>query len=268
MIGFDILSSGIFTREQLYISYINKELNYDKEALDFIEKAWLRKLSSGTRLFNGKLFRIVSCRVRDKKLFLDLEDTSYKYFVGTRDKDFIAMFGLEMTANPLSVGAVVTTYDNYFIVGKRRNDLDFNAGHYSIIAGIMDREKDFSKGKPDPFQAFLRELSEEKGILKEEVREILSLGLIYNKDYNQTYMPFKVKVSLSSKEVKTRSPSEEEFEKFCFVKVDSEAISNFLYANKKKLSQTCSGNILLFGRYKFGNSWYEKMLNEFSSVSE
>ena len=264
MQGFEILVSGIFGREQLHIDYKNREMKYTEEALDIIERVWLKRLSSGTLLLDGKLFRVIAYRVQDQNLFLELENTSYKYFVGTRDKEFISMFGFETIANPLSTGAAVTTCDNYLIVGKRRSDLDFNPGYYSIIAGIMDREKDFVNGEPDPFQAFLRELSEEKGVLKNEVQEILSLGLIYNKDYNQTYMPFKVKVTLSSEELKSRLPSEEEFEKFCLIKVDSEAVSRFLHANKGKLSQTCVGNILLFGKYEFGDGWFKKISNEFS----
>jgi len=120
MLGFQILVSGTFRREQLHIIYNNKEKNYTSEAIDFIEKVWIRKLASRTKLFDSKLFRVVSYNIRDENLFIELENTSYKWFVGSRDEEFLTKFGFEMTANPLSVGAVVVTSDNQFIVGKRR----------------------------------------------------------------------------------------------------------------------------------------------------
>lgn len=262
MPGFEILVSGIFNREHVHISYKNSEGDYPHGALDFMERVWLRRVCSGVRLFDGKLFRVVSYRVQGQKLFLELENTSYKYFVGSRDNEFIARFGAGMTSNPLSVGAVVLTSDNHFIIGKRRNDLDFNPGKYSVIAGIMDREKDLANGKPDPFKAMLRELSEETGVPIDQVREVLSLGLIYNEDYRQTYMPFRIKLMVPSGILAHTSPREYEFEDFAYVKADEGAVSRFLEENHERMSQTCFGNILMFGREDFGQTWLSNILSK------
>jgi 8-oxo-dGTP pyrophosphatase MutT (NUDIX family) len=255
MFGFKILVDGAFNRQQLSISYRDEEKNYPKEAVKLIDRIWLQKVSSGTRLFDGKLFGVISYSVKGQVLFLELQNTSYKYLVGTGDREFISSFGHKETANPLSVGAVVVTSDNRFVVGKRRNDLYFNPGKYSIIAGTMDREKDFTDGKPDPFRAVLRELLEEKGVNQNSIREILCLGLIYNVDYNQSYLPFSIVLGVSSQALMNSFPQEDEFENFVYVKVDKESVLNFLAENRDRVSQTCMGNILLFGRKVFGGAW-------------
>jgi 8-oxo-dGTP pyrophosphatase MutT (NUDIX family) len=255
MLGFKILVNETFNRQQLSISYRDKEKSYPNEVVKLINRIWLQKVSSGIRLFDGKLFEVLSYRVKDQVLFLELQNTSYKYFVGTGDHEFISTFGGKETANPLSVGAVVVTSDNYFVVGKRRNNLYFNLGKYSIIAGTMDREKDFTDGKPDPFGAILRELMEEKGVNQNNVREILCLGLIYNVDYNQTYLPFSIVLGVSSEALMNSLPQEDEFENFIYVKVGKESLFNFLAENCDLISQTSMGNILLFGRKVFGETW-------------
>jgi 8-oxo-dGTP pyrophosphatase MutT (NUDIX family) len=254
MLRFKVLVDGVFSREQLRAIYIDKENIFPEKAVRLIEKVWSQQGSSGTRLFDGKLFDLISYRVEDNILSLVLQKTSYKHFVGTRDIKFSNNFP-RLRVNPLSVGAVVVTSDNQFLIGERRTDLYFNAGNYDIIAGIMDREKDFFNRAPDPFEAILRELWEEKGVSKDGLREILSLGLIYNIDYNQTYMPFCIRLRLSSADLEKSQPNEFEFEKFIYVKADGTIISDFLSKNWRVLSQTCLGNILMFGKSMFGRPW-------------
>jgi 8-oxo-dGTP pyrophosphatase MutT (NUDIX family) len=262
ILGFKILVSGVFRKEQLIISYKSKEKRYPREDMEMIEAIWQKKKSSGIELFDGKLFELVSYRGKDQALFLELQNTSYKYLVGTVDHEFASSFGPTKTANPLSVGAVVVTSDNRFVVGKRRSDLYFDPGKYSIIAGTMDREKDFTEGTPDPFKAILRELSEETGVNEEQAREVLCLGLIYNTDYNQTYLPFSIDVGLSSEALKNSLPLEPEFESFVYVRADKESMLDFLMKNYSRVSQTCIGNMLLFGGKKFGVTWLRNAVNK------
>nr|MDO8100903.1 hypothetical protein [Candidatus Njordarchaeota archaeon] len=76
-----------------------------------------------------------------------------------------------MKANPLSISAVIVTSDNRFTVGKRRSDLYFNRGKYSIIAGVMDRKKDLTNGTPDPFKAILANYGRRRGSTEKTFRK-------------------------------------------------------------------------------------------------
>jgi 8-oxo-dGTP pyrophosphatase MutT (NUDIX family) len=262
MLGFKILVDGVFTREKLNIIYRDEERNYPPRAREAIDRIWLRNVASGIRLFDGRLFEVSSHKVLDQILLIELRNTSYKIFVGARDKEFTSEFGRKMKANPLSVGAVVLTSDNRFIVGRRRSDLYFNKGKYAVIAGVMDREKDFTNGAPDPFEAILRELWEEKGVDRKDVKEILSLGLVYNIDYDQTYMPFYVRLGIPLSTLEKTVPQEQEFEKFIYIDAELGVVSNFLIQTIGLLSQTCLGNILLFGKKTFGEAWMKETLRK------
>jgi 8-oxo-dGTP pyrophosphatase MutT (NUDIX family) len=254
-IQFTVLASGIFSSRQVHVSYSDREQPYSSDALDLIERLWAKRLSSKTKIFDGKLFRVVSARVQDQELFVELENTSYKHFVGTRDKEFVSRFGLQTSANPLSVGVVTTTSDGYLMIGRRRLDLDFNPGKYSIVAGIMDRERDFVDHTPDPFNAILRELHEEKDIHSNDIERIVCLGLVYNQEYNQTYMPFEARLTLSRVEIDAKSPTEVEFDEFFYLQVDHDQLKSWILRNWSSTSQTCLANLLLFGEHKFGKDW-------------
>jgi 8-oxo-dGTP pyrophosphatase MutT (NUDIX family) len=262
MLGFKILVDGVFAREKLHINYRDEEKHYPPRAMEHIDRIWRRDLSSGIRLFDGRLFEVVSYGLLEQILSVRLRNTSYKIFVGARDREFTSELGYKMRANPLSVGAVVVSSDNRFIIGKRRSDLYFSIGKYSIIAGMMDRDKDLTDGTPDPFKAILRELWEEKGVQREDVQEALSLGLIYNLDYNQTYMPFYIRLRIPSSILEKSTPHEYEFEKFIYLDVEPDAVSNLLTESSNLLDGTCQGNILLFGKKAFGVTWMKKMLRK------
>ena len=256
---FRLLVRGVFPRERLDVTYANTGVNYPAEAANYIQGVWQRKLTSGKVCENEKLFRVVSHRINGQKLFLQLEDTSYKDFAGSREKAFISKWGVRLTANPLSVGAAVITSENQIIIGKRRSDLDLNPGKYSIIAGAMNREKDWTDDKPDPFGAILRELFEEKGIRTNEVEQILSLGLVYSSEYEQTYMPFQIKLRAL---LKVSIPKDYEFEEFFFIDLEQDAVATFIEEKENQMSQTCLANLLLLGGKEFGDAWLKSVLSK------
>jgi 8-oxo-dGTP pyrophosphatase MutT (NUDIX family) len=255
MLGFNVLVDEEFDCKQVKISYKDTQNECPEEASELIERIWLRKASSGIELFDGKLFQVVSFTTKSQTLLLELQNTSYKHFVATREEEFVSKFGPRMISNPLSVGAVVVSSDGYFVMGKRRSDLYFNPGKYGLIAGTMDRGKDFSDETPSPCKAIMRELSEEKGVDRSEIQEVLCLGLIYNIDYGQTYMPFYVRLGIAHSVLRNSLPREKEFKKFIYVKSSGSEVSDFLAKNIKRVSQTCLGNILMFGKKTFGEIW-------------
>jgi len=250
-----ILAVGFFDREELDIGYHNHDIDYPKDAMEFIERMWQNRLSSGTRLFDAKLFRVTSVKLLNQKLCISLENTSYRNFVGSRPDSFLSKFGADLTANPLSVGTLLATSDNYLMIGKRRMDLDFNPGKYSTIAGMMDRDKDIKNGTPDPFMAVIRELHEEKNIKWDDVKDLVCLGAVYSQEYNQTYLPFYARLMLSREEVNSRTPLENEFDEFFFIDTNDSTLSNWIKAHSDASSETFIANLLLFGGHEFGNDW-------------
>jgi 8-oxo-dGTP pyrophosphatase MutT (NUDIX family) len=102
--------------------------------------------------------------------------SSFKEWIGTKSDKFKKLFGQNRIIKPLSVGTMIVTADNKWIIGRRLKTYDFE-GQYTLLAGYMDPDKDLVNSKPDPFFAIKREIEEETGINKIEV-------LVYLPFYN------------------------------------------------------------------------------------
>jgi 8-oxo-dGTP pyrophosphatase MutT (NUDIX family) len=147
------------------------------------------------------------------------------------------------------VGAIIESTDKKIIFGKRRPDPDINPGLYSIPAGIMDAEKDFVDGVPDPFAGLYRELWEEKSIENHEIISSVCLGIEYHTRYKQPYLPFLLRLGISSEQLKSKEAQEEEFTEFTFIDSSKQTLNYFINSNLGQMSQTCVANALLATKY-------------------
>ena len=147
-----IIIAGRFCNNDIKVVYVNKRLNQTNSALQFIESKWKEFVKNNTKSFNGKLSRVDSYSIRKKDnngkgnlIELQLSDTHYKEFVGTRDHEFIRRYGIEQSASPLSVGVVLVTMDNRIILGKRSAArIDASKSTISVPAGYIDPKKDMT----------------------------------------------------------------------------------------------------------------------------
>ncbi len=62
------------------------------------------------------------------------------------------MFGQDNIVRPLSIGTMIITTDNKWIIGRRLETHDYQ-GYYTLVAGYMDPDKDILDFKPDPLIA-------------------------------------------------------------------------------------------------------------------
>jgi len=81
------------------------------------------------------------------------------------------LFGQDNIVRPLSIGTMIITTDDKWIIGRRLETHDYQ-GYYTLVAGYMDPDKDILDFKPDPLVAIKRELKEETGI--EETVSVIS----------------------------------------------------------------------------------------------
>ncbi|MGP8069483.1 MAG: NUDIX hydrolase [Candidatus Bathyarchaeia archaeon] len=249
------VAQGTFSRKEVYVSYENRNDALSKEAINFLEKTWRKETSSRKLLFDGKLFRVASFKIRQNGLLVFLENTTYKNYVGTRTSQFEKKFGTQGMSNPLTVGAVIFTEDRKLIVGTRRANLDREGSKIGVVAGMMDRTKDFSDDKPDPFGAILREMREEVDIKEDKVQSISSLGLAYDRKYKQFFMPFKLEVDLTFEEIIHRKPTHQEFRELHFFRADPRHLAEAIVGNHRRMARTCLTNLLLFGSSEYGTGW-------------
>src|SRR5919108_5963797 len=147
----------------------------DNEKL-FIEREWEKEIKRKPTIFSGKLFHVKRQEFLLHQIVFDTCMSSFKEWIGTKSNKFKKLFGQNRIIKPLSVGTMIVTADNKWIIGRRLKTYDFE-GQYTVLAGYMDPDKDLVNSKPDPFFAIKREIEEETGINKIEV-------LVYLPFYN------------------------------------------------------------------------------------
>ena len=78
--------------------------------------------------------------------------SSFNKYVGTFSNEYKRLFGQDNIVRPLSVGTMIITTDNKWILGRRLGTHDYQ-GYYTQVAGYMDPDKDILDFKPDPLIA-------------------------------------------------------------------------------------------------------------------
>ena len=184
MIEFEILAKGFFTMKDVRVIYNPNDVMFKNGSIDnFIELQWIDRVNEtkklGVRLFNGKLFRLSHFQKDKAKLVIELGNTDYKEYVGTREKEFYGKYTRDRLANPLAVCIVILSSDSKVLIERRKN-VDVYSGRYHVIGGFFDREADFGIDSiPNPFNGIKREVQEEIGVKLKDT-DLFSLGLVYD----------------------------------------------------------------------------------------
>src|SRR5215207_3094279 len=169
----------------------------DNEKL-FIEREWEKEVKRKPTIFNGKLFHVKRQEFLLPWLVFDTCMSSFKEWIGTKSNRFKELFGQNRIIKPMSVGTMIVTADNKWIIGRRLKTYDFE-GQYTLLAGYMDPDKDIVNSKPDPFFAIKREIEEETGINKNrDIGNITCLGL---DGIDQPYLAFSTQLKMSYNEL-------------------------------------------------------------------
>jgi hypothetical protein len=66
---------------------------------------------------------------------------SFEEYVRACSNEFKRLFGQKNIVRPLSVGTMIITTDNKWIIGRRLETHDYQ-GSYTLVAGYMDPDKD------------------------------------------------------------------------------------------------------------------------------
>ena len=265
---FEILAQGVYRQEQLEITY-NPSLRIptDPSTQAWMDALWEQKLAIAREqhipLFDAPLFRLeVVERRNDGKLHLVLGDTGYKEYVTTRVPEFAQGRKREELGNTLSVCSVVETSDSYILLDKRQG-VDVYVGRYHVIGGFFERDLDSTVSKqPDPFGAIRREIREETGILQADIREQFCLGVVYDLATPHAEMCFLTRLFISKTAVQNREPEENEIKQLEMLQATESELRRFLLQNHGNISATGEPNLLMYGRVRFGDRWFEEMMDQ------
>jgi ADP-ribose pyrophosphatase YjhB (NUDIX family) len=271
MLEFEILAQGLYRVNQITIDY-SPLLCMPKtnEIEAWMDKLWQAKLAQAKRqkirLFDTPLFRFISTITTSDRLLLTLGDTSYKEYVTTRVPEFASRHARYELGYPLAVCSVIETSDQAILL-ERRQGVDVYVGRYHVIGGFFERGLDMSsETTPDPFAAMCREIREETGIQATDIRDQYCLGVVSDLATPHAELCFLTRLQISLAEVQIRQPEDQEVQHLLSLFITAGSLRNFLLTHHGNISSTGEPNLLLYGKWKFGQAWYMDIMQHLNTI--
>jgi len=208
-----ILTFGKYDEKKLHVSYSNETLKRSSLISKYIKSEWKKKKIQNPTIFPGNLAHVRNFEVDEKSIQIDTIHTTYDDYLVTCNQKFFNKFSSYDSANPLSVGALILTYDGKIILGKRNKDVATHKECITVPSGMVD-EKDIVDGcKIDAFSAVKREIFEEIFLHQNKISTIFCMGLIFNRKRHQMFLPFFCKTGMIYEDIlqsfdKNKSSSE------------------------------------------------------------
>lgn len=228
--------------ENINCFYSLDRIQFSDSERSFIDKVWNIEVNEKPAIFDGKLFHVNKQEFLQSRLTIHTTLSSFKEWVGTKSMKSNTEFALIQLVRPLSVGSMIVTSDNKWIIGRRHDTYDFE-GWYTLPAGYMDPDKDVGGSKPNPFSAIKREIQEETGINQNQ--DIDCVTCLGTDGIDQPYLAFLTRLRVSHKELISDTPVDKEFKKLEAYPYEKRSIREFIMANYEKLTPHTLANMLM-----------------------
>jgi hypothetical protein len=222
-----------------------------KEAADFVDKNFEEVKKKNPITYNGTIYGVVDIRVDNRRVYLNFEESEFKYNLATLSADYIPYIK-DGNYFVLAIGVcgIVETSDNkiFFVHPLPTN-------RYKTLGGFCDGS-DLIGSTLDLKNTFFREASEELGELKLYNEKILCMGKVGDSMPVLCY----AKTDCSSKEViqireenKGKLPDLYETDNMVFVDNTPAEIGKFLLNNQNDMTHATRFNIKYYVKSKFSN---------------
>ena len=237
-----IVTEGKLTPKNIDCLYSPIRMTFTDNERLYIDKEWKNEVKRKRPTFDGKLFHVKRHDSGQSGLVLETCISSFKEWIGTRSSEFMKLFDQTRVIKPLSVGSMIITSDNKWIIGRRVKTYDLE-GKYALLGGYVDPDRDLFSSKPDPFFAIKREVEEETGINgKQYIRSVICLGLNV---IDQPCLGFNVLLKLSYNELISNIPKEKEFKRLEGYDYDKGSIERFVKSSYNELTPHTLAIILM-----------------------
>jgi len=198
---FLIHAAGDWGPEQIRSVWSPRPRQIPPSVTQKIESAWAEAMRrTDLKLFNGKMSRLESWRLDGPALELILGPTEYKEFWGTNlmNPQLAEEFGPDVLSNALGISAILQSSDGHLIFGRRTATVAFHAHRIHCFGGTVD------DGRTDVFGEILRELEEEVGLARSDLRQIRCIGLDEDRAIRQPELMFHAQAFYSLNEIEKR----------------------------------------------------------------
>ncbi len=255
---------GHYVPRNIRVRWSGDPRQSNREIDEIIEATWAKETGRAQedqrRLFNGSLCRLVDFKVGRDALELTLGPVSYKEFLGTNLTHAYLRYthGPQILADALGVSAALVSGDDFLVLGRRSQKVAYHPGRIHPIGGIVEPQEDAGEA-PCPFAAITDELRQELGVLPDNVRELVCMGIVRDKHIVQPEMIFAIQVDVEcSTMIQGARSAEDSHEHTDIVPVRNRpgAVVNFIQAHAGELTPVALATLLLHGMRSWGSGWF------------
>lgn len=232
---------------------------------EWIEKTWQERLADarthGRVLFNGRLARLSTGRREGNILRLELAQTTYREFLGTNmyHAAKIIELGVDGLSDALGISSTPITSDGFVVYGRRNRSVSFHRGFLHTFGGALEDADQSPSADYDIFAAATRELCEELLIQPSEIKSLICVGLVRDREMLQPELLFDAVLAVPLKELLRRFDPRAEGQEHSALEyiwdVPHEAAQWPIRA--RPIAPICQAALYLHGRRLWGESWYE-----------
>ena len=221
-----------------------------------------RARREGRNLFNGPLVRYLRHRISDGCLEIDVGATDYAHFLATNvlNAHRAEEIGWDQFSCPMGTSTTLLTADGWLLVGRRNERVAIHRGAVHTFSGGLEAGHKLPDGTFDVFASMRRELQEELGIGRDDIIEMVCLGLICDRKVRQPELIFDTQVRLTRDEIAARidpDSADEEHDEIVGCRCEPDAIMPFLESCGLTAPLTV-GTFCLVGQHRFGQEWFER----------
>lgn len=227
---------------------------------DAIEDAWQRTLRRpNVHVFDGPMCRMDAFEATPERLSVTLSETSYKVFVGTNmwHPQFADQYGTDVMANPVGLSTILETADGRLLLGRRNAAVVYYASRVHPFAGTLE-----PKDAGNAFAGAYRELNEELQLAEADVPDLRCTGVVEDASLLHPELIFAARSVRTLSQIEASLDRTEHDSVFSFA-ADERGVEPVL-ANEV-LTPVAVASVLLWGRLRFGASWFESRSSAFVS---
>ena len=225
-----------------------------------IEESWAAaKMRLGDKLFDGPMCRLESSAIRDGVLQLNLSRTSYKPFLGTNltGAHLADQVGSAAMANPVGMSCALISAEGFLMMGQRNDLVAYYPSRVHPFAGALEPHEPI-----DVFAEVQRELAEELSLNEQDITDIRCVALVEDLALRQPELIFLVRCALPDQQIAAQLDAGEHVA--TFVVEPDPAAAQAALVNRSLLTPVGAATLLVWGRYTFGNDWFESAYSGFT----
>ncbi len=266
---FEILAAGRFTPAQLHVLYQPTPRATTPELDALIQSEWtIRKAeadAAGRLLFNGALLRYLSHDAQPDRFQLNVGPTNYQDFLGTNlyQRHRLNDFGWHRFSNPVGTTATLIAEGGMLIFGRRSNQVAWHAGYLHTFGGALEEIDRGDAPTVDAFAAVRRELTEEAALAADDIKDLICVGLVRDREIHQPELLFEARINLPFAELLHRwrtAESANEHIGLAAVETHPAIIAPFLIQHAP-IAPVAAAAIFIHGLHAWGADWFSKTAN-------